>query len=69
MDKALNACELIEFDIGPVIFDPLDCSHDEVSHFGEDGLRGLRGHSPGLFLAQRLQYFSAYLGLSAGRLG
>jgi len=69
MDKAFNARELVEFDIGPIVFDPLHRSDDEVSHFGKDDLRSLGRHSPGLFLAQRLQNFATNLGLSTRRLG
>jgi hypothetical protein len=54
VDKALDARELVELDIGSIIFDSLHCSHDKVSDFGEDDLRSLGGHWPLLFLAQRL---------------
>jgi len=26
MDEAFNPCELVEFDIGPIILDPFDCT-------------------------------------------
>src|SRR5438132_11185585 len=69
MDKAFNARELVEFDIGPIVFDPLHCSDDKGSHFGKDDLRSLARHLPGLFLAQRLQNFAAHLVLSTGWCG
>src|SRR6266571_5386958 len=69
MDEAFNPCELVEFDIGPIILDPFDCSYNKVSDFREDDLRSLGGHSPALCLAQRLYDFSTNLGFSTCRLG
>jgi hypothetical protein len=44
MDKTFNARKLVELYVGAIILDPLDCSDNEVSHFGEDGLGGLGRH-------------------------